>query len=254
VDDPLELRDKAMLELLYATGLRVSELVGLTAEHVSLRQGLVRVVGKGNKERLVPMGEEAVHWLERYYREARTLLLGGTSSDVVFPSKQARMMTRQTFWHRIKLYAQRAGIRASSPHTLRHAFATHLLNHGADLRWCRCCWATRISPPPRSIPTWPAAQGTARPAPPQSLIASPPCNKNRPKAVFSAHDREKRLFPLLGFQQVADLGQQLLILGGAGRGSGFLFLLLLQGVDGLEPMKMAKEMIRKSIQVWMNLP
>ncbi|AZU49323.1 tyrosine recombinase XerD [Aeromonas hydrophila] len=110
VDEPLELRDKAMLELLYATGLRVSELVGLTAEHVSLRQGLVRVVGKGNKERLVPMGEEAVHWLERYYREARTLLLGGTSSDVVFPSKQARMMTRQTFWHRIKLYAQRAGI------------------------------------------------------------------------------------------------------------------------------------------------
>ncbi len=135
VDDPLELRDKAMLELLYATGLRVSELVGLTAEHVSLRQGLVRVVGKGNKERLVPMGEEAIHWLERYYREARTLLLGGTSSDVVFPSKQARMMTRQTFWHRIKLYAQRAGIRGElSPHTLRHAFATHLLNHGADLR------------------------------------------------------------------------------------------------------------------------
>ncbi len=135
VDDPLELRDKAMLELLYATGLRVSELVGLTAEHVSLRQGLVRVVGKGNKERLVPMGEEAVHWLERYYREARTLLLGGTSSDVVFPSKQTRMMTRQTFWHRIKLYAQRAGIRGElSPHTLRHAFATHLLNHGADLR------------------------------------------------------------------------------------------------------------------------
>ncbi|MGK4475470.1 site-specific tyrosine recombinase XerD [Aeromonas molluscorum] len=135
VEDPLELRDKAMLELLYATGLRVSELVGLTAEHLSLRQGLVRVVGKGNKERLVPMGEEAVHWLERYYRASRPLLLGGVSSDVVFPSKRAQMMTRQTFWHRIKLYALRAGIAGElSPHTLRHAFATHLLNHGADLR------------------------------------------------------------------------------------------------------------------------
>ncbi|PJG58938.1 site-specific tyrosine recombinase XerD [Aeromonas cavernicola] len=135
VDDPLELRDKAMLEVLYATGLRVSELVGLTAEHISLRQGVVRVVGKGNKERLVPMGEEAMYWLARYYRDARTLLLGGTSSDVVFPSKRAQMMTRQTFWHRIKLYAQRAGIHGElSPHTLRHAFATHLLNHGADLR------------------------------------------------------------------------------------------------------------------------
>lgn len=134
-DDPVELRDKAMLELLYATGLRVSELVGLCAEHVSLRQGLVRVVGKGSKERLVPMGEEAMHWLTRYYREARPLLIPEGSCDVVFPSKRGRMMTRQTFWHRIKLYAIRAGIAGElSPHTLRHAFATHLLNHGADLR------------------------------------------------------------------------------------------------------------------------
>ncbi|MFC3911854.1 site-specific tyrosine recombinase XerD [Pseudaeromonas sharmana] len=135
VDNALELRDKAMLELLYATGLRVSELVGLTIENVSLRQGVVRVVGKGNKERLVPMGEEALYWLQQYLRAARTELLGGVSCDVLFPSSRAQQMTRQTFWHRIKLYAERAGIRVNlSPHTLRHAFATHLLNHGADLR------------------------------------------------------------------------------------------------------------------------
>ena len=135
VDQPLELRDKAMLELLYATGLRVSELVGLTIENISLRQGVVRVVGKGNKERLVPMGEEALYWLQRYLQGARTALLGGVSCDVLFPSSRAQQMTRQTFWHRIKLYAERAGIRVNlSPHTLRHAFATHLLNHGADLR------------------------------------------------------------------------------------------------------------------------
>ena len=135
VDQPLELRDKAMLELLYATGLRVSELVGLTIENISLRQGVVRVVGKGNKERLVPMGEEALYWLQRYLQSARTALLGGVSCDVLFPSSRAQQMTRQTFWHRIKLYAERAGIRVNlSPHTLRHAFASHLLNHGADLR------------------------------------------------------------------------------------------------------------------------
>lgn len=135
VDQPLELRDKAMLELLYATGLRVSELVGLTIENISLRQGVVRVVGKGNKERLVPMGEEALYWLQRYLQSARTALLGGVSCDVLFPSSRSQQMTRQTFWHRIKLYAERAGIRVNlSPHTLRHAFASHLLNHGADLR------------------------------------------------------------------------------------------------------------------------
>jgi integrase/recombinase XerD len=131
----LELRDKAMLELLYATGLRVSELVGLRMENISLRQGVVRVIGKGNKERLVPMGEEAMHWISCYLREARGLLLGTKASDVLFPSNRAQQMTRQTFWHRIKLYASRAHIAVElSPHTLRHAFATHLLNHGADLR------------------------------------------------------------------------------------------------------------------------
>lgn len=134
-EDPLELRDKAMLELLYATGLRVSELVSLSMSNLGRGQGLVRVTGKGNKERLVPIGQEALYWLEHYLHEGRTLLLGAVSCDVVFPSSRAQQMTRQTFWHRIKLYAKRAGIGVDlSPHTLRHAFATHLLNHGADLR------------------------------------------------------------------------------------------------------------------------
>jgi integrase/recombinase XerD len=135
LDDPIQLRDKAMLELLYATGLRVSELVGLSMESVSLRQGLVRVTGKGGKERLVPMGEEAVYWIERFIDEARAGLLKGLTSDVVFPSRRGNFMTRQTFWHRLKYHAQVAGITTHlSPHTLRHAFATHLLNYGADLR------------------------------------------------------------------------------------------------------------------------
>lgn len=135
-EDPIELRDKAMLELLYATGLRVSELVTLTMENMSLRQGLVRVVGKGGKERLVPMGENAIEWIERFLQYGRPTLLGEQTSDVVFPSKRARVMTRQTFWHRIKHYAVIAEIEVDqlSPHVLRHAFATHLLNHGADLR------------------------------------------------------------------------------------------------------------------------
>ncbi|AUX94632.1 site-specific tyrosine recombinase XerD [Mixta gaviniae] len=136
VDQPIELRDKAMLELLYATGLRVSELVGLTISDVSLRQGVVRVIGKGNKERLVPLGEEAIHWLEQYMEYGRPWLLNGRAIDVLFPSNRAQQMTRQTFWHRIKHYATLAGIDSEklSPHVLRHAFATHLLNHGADLR------------------------------------------------------------------------------------------------------------------------
>jgi len=136
VDDPIELRDKAMLELLYATGLRVSELVGLTMENMSLRQGVVRVVGKGGKERLVPMGENAIDWIERFLTHGRSQLMGEHSSDIVFPSKRSRQMTRQTFWHRIKYYAQIAGIDTDtlSPHVMRHAFATHLLNYGADLR------------------------------------------------------------------------------------------------------------------------
>ncbi|EOV0105557.1 TPA: site-specific tyrosine recombinase XerD [Vibrio vulnificus] len=135
-NEPVELRDKAMLELLYATGLRVTELVSLTMENISLRQGVVRVTGKGGKERLVPMGENAIDWIETFIKQGRPALLGGTSSDVVFPSKRARQMTRQTFWHRIKFYAVIAGIDTDhlSPHVLRHAFATHLLNYGADLR------------------------------------------------------------------------------------------------------------------------
>lgn len=135
LNDVIQFRDKAMLELLYASGLRVSELVGLTMQQLNLQHGLVRVTGKGGKERLVPMGEEAAHWLLRYLREARVQLLGGQMLDVVFPSSRSQQMTRQTFWHRIKFYAKVAHIQAElSPHTLRHAFATHLLNHGADLR------------------------------------------------------------------------------------------------------------------------
>lgn len=133
--EALGLRDRAMLEVLYACGLRVSELVGLTLEQVNLRQGVVRVFGKGARERLVPLGEEAIDWLLRYLREARGELLIGKPSDVLFPSLRGEQMTRQTFWHRIKLHTRSAGIdKPLSPHTLRHAFATHLLNHGADLR------------------------------------------------------------------------------------------------------------------------
>jgi integrase/recombinase XerD len=132
---PLELRDRAMLELLYAAGLRISELVGLGFSHLGLSQGIVRVVGKGGKERLVPMGEEALYWLQVYLRQGRPALIAASDADTLFPSQRGRQMTRQTFWHRIKLYAVRAGIQAPiSPHTLRHAFATHLVNHGADLR------------------------------------------------------------------------------------------------------------------------
>lgn len=131
----LGMRDRAMLEVLYASGLRVSELVGLTLAQLNLQQGLVKVIGKGNKERLVPLGEEALSWVERYLREARGLLLGTVQNDVLFPSRRGSAMTRQAFWQLIKRYALQAGINKSlSPHTLRHAFATHLLNHGADLR------------------------------------------------------------------------------------------------------------------------
>ena len=136
VDVPLELRDKAMLELLYATGLRVTELVSLTIENMSVQQGVVRVIGKGNKERIVPMGKEAAYWVRQFMLYGRPVLLNGQSSDVVFPSQRAQQMTRQTFWHRVKYYAILADIDADalSPHVLRHAFATHLVNHGADLR------------------------------------------------------------------------------------------------------------------------
>ena len=128
-------RDRTMLEVLYATGLRVSELVGLTLAAVNLRAGVVRVLGKGGKERLVPVGELALGWMERYLALARPRILRGRPCDALFPSNRARAMTRQTFWHAIKRYAAAAGIvREISPHTLRHAFATHLVNHGADLR------------------------------------------------------------------------------------------------------------------------
>jgi integrase/recombinase XerD len=132
----LGLRDRAMLELLYATGLRVSELVGLAAHDVSLNEGVVRVIaGKGGKDRLVPMGLEAVRWIDRYQREARPLLLGARPSDALFLSIRGQGMHRQNFWLMVGRYAKLAGINAPiSPHVLRHAFATHLVNHGADLR------------------------------------------------------------------------------------------------------------------------
>ena len=132
---PLGLRDRAMLETLYATGLRVSELVGLPSVGVSLEQGVVRVIGKGNKERLVPLGEHACHWLARWMREARRDLLGERASEAMFVTHRGQAMTRQMFWTLIRRYSIVAGITAPlSPHTLRHAFATHLLQHGADLR------------------------------------------------------------------------------------------------------------------------
>jgi integrase/recombinase XerD len=131
----LGLRDRAMLEVLYGCGLRVSELVGLSVDAVNLRQGVVRVRGKGDKDRLVPLGEEAVHWLTRYMRSARGALMSDATRPALFPGRGDNCMTRQTFWHRIKAHARTAGItRPLSPHTLRHAFATHLLNHGANLR------------------------------------------------------------------------------------------------------------------------
>jgi integrase/recombinase XerD len=131
----LGLRDRTMLEVLYATGLRVSELVSLTVTQVNLQQGVIRVTGKGNKERLVPLGDEALSWLERYLAEARISLLNGQACDALFVTQRREAMTRQAFWYMIKRHAGNAAIeKALSPHTLRHAFATHLLNHGADLR------------------------------------------------------------------------------------------------------------------------
>ncbi|MGZ8257023.1 MAG: site-specific tyrosine recombinase XerD [Gallionella sp.] len=132
---PLGLRDRTMLEVLYATGLRVSELVGLLVTQVDLNGGLVRVMGKGSKERVVPLGEVALDWLTRYLADSRPVLLGQKSCDAMFVTNRHAAMTRQMFWYLIKQHAQRGGVQSSlSPHTLRHAFATHLLNHGADLR------------------------------------------------------------------------------------------------------------------------
>jgi integrase/recombinase XerD len=135
VSTPQGLRDRAMLETLYASGLRVSELVGVKTIQVSLDMGCVRILGKGSKERLTPLGEEATDWIVRYQDEARPVLLGARKSDALFVTARGGPMTRQAFWGLVKRHALRAGIpRSISPHTLRHAFATHLINHGADLR------------------------------------------------------------------------------------------------------------------------
>lgn len=135
INAPLGLRDRAMLEMMYAAGLRVSELIALKSIDVSHSDGIVRVIGKGDKERIVPIGEEAMVWLTRYMRESRPVLLSGRSADDLFVTERGHAMSRQRFWKIIKDYAIKAGIQMSiSPHTLRHAFATHLLNHGADLR------------------------------------------------------------------------------------------------------------------------
>lgn len=135
IADPLGSRDRTMLELLYATGLRVSELVNLRTAQVNLNQGVIRILGKGNRERLIPLGEEAVRWIGEFTRGARGEILLERQTDYLFPTRRGDRMTRQAFWHIIKRYARKAGIaKELSPHTLRHAFATHLLNHGADLR------------------------------------------------------------------------------------------------------------------------
>jgi integrase/recombinase XerD len=135
VSDAQGMRDRTMLEVLYACGLRVTELVDLRIDQVNLRQGVVRITGKGNKERLVPLGDEAIDWIKTYLDESRSLLLKQHQTEFMFPTRRGSGMTRQAFWYMIKRHAKKAGItKHLSPHTLRHAFATHLLNHGADLR------------------------------------------------------------------------------------------------------------------------
>ena len=135
VGDPLGNRDRTMLEVLYATGLRVSELVNLKHSQVNLNQGVIRILGKGNRERLIPLGEEAMRWLKEFSSGPRSEILLERQSEYLFPTRRGDRMTRQAFWHIIKRYARKAGVdKELSPHTLRHAFATHLLNHGADLR------------------------------------------------------------------------------------------------------------------------
>jgi integrase/recombinase XerD len=134
-EDPLGFRDRTMLEVLYATGLRVTELINLRYTQVNLNQGVVRIKGKGNRERLIPLGEQSVDWLKRFTAGPRGEILLERQTDYLFPTRRGERMTRQAFWHIIKRYARTAGVEKDlSPHTLRHAFATHLLNHGADLR------------------------------------------------------------------------------------------------------------------------
>ena len=135
VSEPLGNRDRAMLELLYATGLRVSELINLKMEQMNLNQGVIRIVGKGDRERLIPVGDEAQDWLRDFIEGARIEILLERQTDYLFPTRRGDRMTRQAFWHIIKRYAKKAGVNKKlSPHTVRHAFATHLLNNGADLR------------------------------------------------------------------------------------------------------------------------
>ncbi len=135
VDEPLGHRDRAMLELLYATGLRVSELINLKQSQVNFNQGVLRIVGKGDRERLIPLGEESQRWLKEFIEGPRMEILLERQTDYLFPTRRGDRMTRQAFWHIIKRYADKAGVRKKmSPHSLRHAFATHLLNRGADLR------------------------------------------------------------------------------------------------------------------------
>jgi len=134
-DEPLGHRDRAMLELLYATGLRVSELINLKQSQINFNQGVLRIIGKGDRERLIPLGEESQRWLKDFIDGPRMEILLERQTDYLFPTRRGDRMTRQAFWHIIKRYAQKAGIdKKLSPHSLRHAFATHLLNHGADLR------------------------------------------------------------------------------------------------------------------------
>ena len=135
VGDPLGHRDRTMLEVLYATGLRVSELVNLKLAQVNLNQGVLRIVGKGDRERMIPLGEEAMQWLQQFLQGPRVEILLERQTDYLFPTRRGDRMTRQAFWHIIKRYAKKASVaKELSPHTLRHAFATHLLDHGADLR------------------------------------------------------------------------------------------------------------------------
>jgi integrase/recombinase XerD len=134
-EDPLGFRDRTMLEVLYATGLRVTELINLRYSQINLNQGVVRIKGKGNRERLIPLGEQSIDWLKRFNDGPRGEILLERQTDYLFPTRRGERMTRQAFWHIIKRYARTAGVEKDlSPHTLRHAFATHLLNHGADLR------------------------------------------------------------------------------------------------------------------------
>ena len=171
IEAPLGLRDKTMLETLYASGLRVTELVTLKLPQVSQDMGVVRVMGKGSKERLVPLGEEALAWIRRYLKEARPALLNHKASDDLFVTARGGALTRQAFWHLLKRYAVQAGLnKLISPHTLRHAFATHLLNHGADLRAVQLLLGHLTFQRRRFTPTSPRApEAAACEAPPAGV-------------------------------------------------------------------------------------